>query len=123
MTVWDRQAENCCQYLKKGSAVHVEGSLKMDTWDDKTTGEKRSKIKVQAERVQFLDRRDESGRRRWRARPTTRPAPPPTPRRPAPGRRPASPRPARPGPETVPRAGSQPAARRTRGRDDEDIPF
>ena len=46
MTVWDRQAENCCQYLKKGSAVHVEGSLKMDTWDDKTTGEKRSKIKV-----------------------------------------------------------------------------
>ena len=61
MTVWDRQAETCCQYLKKGSGVHVEGSLKMDTWDDKTTGEKRSKIKVQAERVQFLDRRESSG--------------------------------------------------------------
>ena len=57
VTVWDRQAENCCQYLKKGSAIHVEGSLKMDTWDDKTTGEKRSKIQVQADRVQFLDRR------------------------------------------------------------------
>ena len=38
VTVWDRQAENCCQYLKKGSGIHVEGSLKMDTWDDKTTG-------------------------------------------------------------------------------------
>jgi single-strand DNA-binding protein len=58
VTVWDRQAENCCQYLKKGRSVHVEGHLKMDTWDDKTTGEKRSKVKVLAERVQFLDTRE-----------------------------------------------------------------
>ncbi len=57
VTVWDRQAENCCQFLRKGSSVHVEGSLKMDSWDDKTTGEKRQKIRVQAERVQFLDGR------------------------------------------------------------------
>ena len=62
VTVWDRQAENCCQFLRKGSSIHVEGSLKMDTWDDKTTGEKRSKIRVQADRVQFLDsRRSDSG--------------------------------------------------------------
>ena len=61
VTVWDRQAETCCQYLKKGSGIHVEGSLRMDTWDDKTTGEKRSKIRVHADRVQFLDRRDSSG--------------------------------------------------------------
>jgi single-strand DNA-binding protein len=61
VTVWDRQAENCCQYLRKGSGVHIEGSLKMDTWDDKTTGEKRSKVRVQAERVQFLDRRGDAG--------------------------------------------------------------
>ena len=60
VTVWDRQAETCCQYLRKGSGVHVEGFLKMDTWDDKTTGEKRTKIKVQADRVQFLDRREDS---------------------------------------------------------------
>jgi single-strand DNA-binding protein len=33
----------------------------MDSWDDKTTGEKRSKLKVEAERVQFLDRRDDPG--------------------------------------------------------------
>ena len=57
VTVWDRQAENCCQYLRKGSGIHVEGSLKMDTWDDKNTGEKRSKIRVTADRVQFLDSR------------------------------------------------------------------
>ncbi len=62
VTVWNRQAENCCQYLKKGRPVHVEGYLRMDSWDDKTTGEKRSKIKVEAETVQFLgSRRDEMG--------------------------------------------------------------
>jgi single-strand DNA-binding protein len=62
VTVWDRQAENCCQFLRKGSSVHVEGSLKMDTWDDKTTGEKRSKIRIHADRVQFLDgRRGDAG--------------------------------------------------------------
>jgi len=61
VTVWDRQAEHCCQYLKKGSGVHIEGSLRMDSWDDKTTGEKRTKIKVSADRVQFLDRRPPAG--------------------------------------------------------------
>ena len=57
VAVWDRQAENCCQFLRKGSPIHVEGSLKMDTWDDKTTGEKRTKILVHSDRVQFLDSR------------------------------------------------------------------
>jgi single-strand DNA-binding protein len=57
VTVWDRQAEVCCERLRKGSGIHVEGSLKMDTWEDKSTGEKRSKIRVQADRVQFLDSR------------------------------------------------------------------
>ena len=55
VTCWDKLAENCCQYLRKGSSVHVEGSLKMDSWDDKTTGEKKTKIGVLAESVQFLD--------------------------------------------------------------------
>lgn len=57
VTVWNRQAENCCQYLAKGRQVHVEGYLKMDTWQDRNTGEKRSKIKIEGERVQFLDSR------------------------------------------------------------------
>jgi len=61
VTVWDRQAENCVEYLKKGRPVHVEGFLKMDSWDDKTTGEKRYKLKVQAERVQFLGSREAPG--------------------------------------------------------------
>lgn len=61
VTVWNRQAENCCQYLKKGRPVHVEGYLKMDSWDDKATGEKKSKLKVEAENVQFLDSRGGGG--------------------------------------------------------------
>ena len=61
VTVWQNQAETCCQYLKKGSQVHVDGFLKSESWEDKTTGEKRSKIKVEADRVQFLDRRQDGG--------------------------------------------------------------
>ena len=58
--VWDRQAETCQQFLSKGSPVFIEGRLQMDTWDDKETGQKRSRLMVRAERVQFLSgaRRD-----------------------------------------------------------------
>jgi len=55
VTVWGRQAENCCQYLRKGRQVFVEGYLKMDSWEDKNTGDRRTKYGVVAERVQFLD--------------------------------------------------------------------
>lgn len=62
IAVWNRQAETCCQYLKKGRMIHVEGYLKMDSWEDRNTGERRTKIKVEADRVQFLDsRRDDQG--------------------------------------------------------------
>ena len=50
--VWERQAENCKQYLTKGSPVFVEGKLRLDQWEQ--DGQKRSKLKVRAERVQFL---------------------------------------------------------------------
>lgn len=52
--VFGRTAENCAQYLKKGSCAFVEGRLKLDQWDDKTTGQKRSKLGVVAESVQFI---------------------------------------------------------------------
>ena len=54
-TTWNRLAENCCQYLRKGSRVLVEGRLKQEQWEDRNSGERRSKIKVEAESVQFLD--------------------------------------------------------------------
>ena len=53
-TVWDRQAETCCEYLKKGRPVLVEGRLVDDRWQDKETGEKRSRTKVLVAAVQFL---------------------------------------------------------------------
>ncbi|HYT61496.1 MAG TPA: single-stranded DNA-binding protein [Haliangiales bacterium] len=51
---FSRQAETVGQYLKKGSPVLIEGRLRMDTWDDKQTNQKRSKILVTAENVRFL---------------------------------------------------------------------
>ncbi len=54
VTVWNRVAENCCKFLAKGRSVFVNGYLKMENWEDKTTGDKRSRIKVVADNVQFL---------------------------------------------------------------------
>src|SRR5947207_8234709 len=51
---FSRQAETVGQYLKKGSPILVEGRLRMDTWDDKQTNQKRSKILVTAENVRFF---------------------------------------------------------------------
>ncbi|MFK7851213.1 MAG: single-stranded DNA-binding protein [Akkermansiaceae bacterium] len=54
VTVWGASAENANKYLSKGRGVFVEGRLQMDTWDDKNTGQKRSKLKVVADNLQFL---------------------------------------------------------------------
>ena len=52
--VWGRQAEAASEYIAKGSPVLIEGRLKLDTWESKQTGERRSKLRVVGERVQFL---------------------------------------------------------------------
>ena len=57
--VWGRTAENCAQYLAKGRPVFIEGRLKLESWDDKQSGQKRSKLKVTADRVQFLGGKDD----------------------------------------------------------------
>lgn len=49
-----RQAETLAQYMKKGSPLMIEGRLKLDQWDDKSTGQKRSKLGVVVEGFQFL---------------------------------------------------------------------
>jgi single-strand DNA-binding protein len=61
VTWWGRTAENVAQYFKKGNRILVEGELDQDTWTDKTTGQKRSKLKVQGSRFHFLPRGDRSG--------------------------------------------------------------
>lgn len=53
ITVWDRQAETCNEFLKKGSPVFIEGRLQFDQWET-SEGEKRNKLRVRADRVQFL---------------------------------------------------------------------
>jgi single-strand DNA-binding protein len=56
VAVWDKQADLCKNYLSKGSPLLVEGKLQMDEWTSKE-GEKRSKLRVRAERIQFLGTR------------------------------------------------------------------
>jgi single-strand DNA-binding protein len=58
ITFWGRQAEVLGQYMKKGRPLYVEGRLQLDSWDDKNTGQKRSKLKVVGENFQFLGGRD-----------------------------------------------------------------
>jgi single-strand DNA-binding protein len=60
VTVWGRQAETASEYLSKGSPVLVEGRLKLDSWES-NDGQKRSKLKVVCERIQFLGGRGAGG--------------------------------------------------------------
>ncbi|MGC1479491.1 MAG: single-stranded DNA-binding protein [Chthoniobacterales bacterium] len=59
--LWGRMAELAGQYLAKGRQVYFEGRLKQDTWEDKTSGAKRSKLKMVAENMQFIGGRGEGG--------------------------------------------------------------
>jgi single-strand DNA-binding protein len=63
VTLWGRQAEVAGEYLAKGRSVLIEGRLRMDTWDDKETGQKRSRLKVVCENMQMLGSRGEGGGR------------------------------------------------------------
>lgn len=54
VTLWGRQAEVAGQFLKKGRPCFIEGRLQLESWDDKQTGQKRSKLKVVCENLQFL---------------------------------------------------------------------
>lgn len=59
VTAFGNQAETLAQYTKKGRSLYVAGRLKLDQWDDKTTGQKRSKLGVVLEGFQFLDSKGE----------------------------------------------------------------
>ena len=83
VTLWGRTAEIAGEYLKKGRPVFIEGRLQLDTWDDKTSGQKRSKLKVVGEGLQLIGSRpggggggggDDEGSGAPRS---SRPAPPP----------------------------------------------
>ena len=79
-----KQAETIAQYVKKGRPLMVEGRLKLDQWDDKQTGQKRSRLGVVLDSFQFLDsgggrQQDDSGSSSGYSQPSTRRSSPPAP--------------------------------------------
>jgi len=54
VTLWGRQAETAGKYLSKGRQAYIEGRLQLDSWEDKQSGQKRTKLKVVGENIQFL---------------------------------------------------------------------
>src|ERR1051325_9430590 len=82
VVLWSRLAEIAGEYLKKGRPVFIEGRLQMDSWEDKQSGQNRTKLRVVGETMQLLGSRPggggggsaESGEE---SRHSTRPSPPP----------------------------------------------
>jgi single-strand DNA-binding protein len=92
VVVWGRQAETTGEYLGKGSPLLIEGRLQLDQWENQQ-GEKRSKLRVKADRVQFLGsprRESEMGDAPVRQAPAGEPPAEPTPPPPAPAGDPAA---------------------------------
>lgn len=61
ITLWGRTAEIAGEYLSKGRSVLIEGRLQLDSWEDKTSGQKRSKLRVVGENMTMLGGRGEGG--------------------------------------------------------------
>ena len=78
VTIWDKGAELAGEHLKKGTAVIVEGRLKEDKWEDKTTGANRSKLTITAFKINALEwpaERQEQAVPEERPRPIEEPIP------------------------------------------------
>ena len=52
---WGKTAENVAKFFSKGRPIFIEGRLKLDTWQDKESGQNRSKLKVVVEGFEFVD--------------------------------------------------------------------
>ena len=102
---WGKQGELVSKYLNKGSLAMVEGRLKFDQWEDKTSGQKRSKLKVVLDNVQFLSTRGSGGSGGGHPAAPADDPDPAAPERPA------------------PRAGGKPEAPGGQAKGDEDVPF
>ncbi|HVT05678.1 MAG TPA: single-stranded DNA-binding protein [Thermoanaerobaculia bacterium] len=63
IVAFNKLAEICGQYLRKGKLVYIEGSIRTDSWDDKETGQKRYRTEIIAQAMQMLDKKsdDEGG--------------------------------------------------------------
>jgi len=54
VTLWGKTAEIACEYLTKGRQVYVEGRLQQESWEDRQSGQKRTRLKVVGEELKFL---------------------------------------------------------------------
>jgi len=63
ITLWNKTAELAGKYLHKGRPVYIEGRLQMDTWEDRQTGQKRQRLKVIGDQMQFLGSSQGGGER------------------------------------------------------------
>lgn len=61
IVAFGKTAEMCGEYITKGMPLLIEGRLQYSTWEDKESGQKRSKHEVRAENIQFVSRRDNKG--------------------------------------------------------------
>ena len=61
IVAWARLAEICGQYLRKGSLVYIEGSIRTDSWEDKESGQKRYRTEIIAREMKMLDRKRDGG--------------------------------------------------------------
>jgi single-strand DNA-binding protein len=61
VVMFGARAESVSRFLSKGSKVAVEGKLRWSSWEDKTTGAKRSKVEVVADDIEFMSSRNDSG--------------------------------------------------------------
>lgn len=67
--LWGRVAEIAGEYVRKGNPLYVEGRLKQDSWEDKDSGQKRTKLKVVAENIQLLGARQGAAKAATEERP------------------------------------------------------
>jgi single-strand DNA-binding protein len=108
---WERQAEVIAQYFRKGRPILVEGRLQLDSWEDKTTHEKKSKLKVRLESFSFIDTKGPEDASGASAAPSGEPV-----RRPAAPAKPAAPAAPAPAAGGPPENGEPPP-------EEDDVPF
>lgn len=76
VTLWGKAAEIAGDYLRKGRGVLIDGRLQLDQWEDRQSGEKRSKLKVIGESMQMLSAKGDTGKadddQRQSGRPSSR---------------------------------------------------
>ncbi|WP_298817741.1 single-stranded DNA-binding protein [Chloroflexus sp.] len=77
VVAWNRLAEICSQYLRRGARVYVEGRLQTRAWEDAQTGQPRSRVEVVAQDVILLDQRESREARSEDVPPPPRREPPP----------------------------------------------